>query len=141
MGLPDDWSSTMDISSFITTGLDEEEERRKVQRKKERVSVSITMVPETCFEGKTASDFLDPTEDPVWVLVHDEGTGDAQVGTPHTAPHTTRTDEARARALAHFPPQRLAPKSEEEPARNAPLSHLPCHPPMPPLARAVSSSP
>jgi len=68
----------MDISSFITTGLDEEEERRKVQRKKERVSVSITMVPETCFEGKTASDFLDPTEDPVWVLVHDEGTGDAQ---------------------------------------------------------------
>jgi len=78
MGLPDDWSSTMDISSFITTGLDEEEERRKVQRKKERVSVSITMVPETCFEGKTASDFLDPTEDPVWVLVHDEGTGDAQ---------------------------------------------------------------
>ena len=98
----------MDISSFITTGLDEEEERRKVQRKKERVSVSITMVPETCFEGKTASDFLDPTEDPVWVLVHDEGTGDAQVGTPHTAPHTTRTDEA------HFPPRPSRKKNRHE---------------------------
>jgi len=44
----------------------------------ERVSVSITMVPDNVFEGKSAEDFLDPSEDPVWVLVHDEGTGDAQ---------------------------------------------------------------
>lgn len=43
------------------------------------VSISITMVPDACFEGRTADDFLDPTEDPVWVLVHDEGTGDAQL--------------------------------------------------------------
>ena len=45
---------------------------------RERVSVSITMVPDSCFEGKSASDFLDPSEDPVWVLVHDAGTADAQ---------------------------------------------------------------
>jgi len=43
-----------------------------------RVSLSITMVPDSCFEGKTTDDFLDPLEDPVWVLVHDEFTGDAQ---------------------------------------------------------------
>ena len=43
-----------------------------------RVSVSITMIPEACFADKTSEDFLDPSEDPVWVLVHDEGTADAQ---------------------------------------------------------------
>ena len=43
-----------------------------------RVSVSITMIPEGVFAGKTSEDFLDPDEDPVWVLVHDEGTADAQ---------------------------------------------------------------
>jgi hypothetical protein len=37
-----------------------------------RVAVSITMVPDACFEGRTADDFLDPAEDPVWVLIHDE---------------------------------------------------------------------
>jgi len=79
IGLPEDWTLQIpsDLSALITTGLDEESEQRK-QRQKQRVSVSITMVPESCFEGKSASDFLDPTEDPVWVLVHDEGTGDAQ---------------------------------------------------------------
>lgn len=44
-----------------------------------RVSVSITMVPDSCFEGRTTDDFLDPSEDPIWVLVHDEGTGDAEL--------------------------------------------------------------
>jgi len=42
-------------------------------------SLSITMVPDSCFEGRTADDFLDPSEDPIWVLVHDEYTGDAQL--------------------------------------------------------------
>jgi len=41
-------------------------------------ALSITMVPEGVFEGKSAEDYLDPSEDPVWVLVHDAGTGDAQ---------------------------------------------------------------
>ena len=40
------------------------------------VSISITMVPDTCFAESSADDFLDPSEDPVWVLVHDAGTGD-----------------------------------------------------------------
>ena len=42
------------------------------------LGLSITMVPDGLFEDKTSADFLDPSEDPVWVLVHDEGTGDAQ---------------------------------------------------------------
>jgi hypothetical protein len=82
--------SAADLSSFITSGNDGAEmadgEDAANGRAaggssgplRERVSVSITMVPETCFEGKSASDFLDPSEDPVWVLVHDAGTADAQ---------------------------------------------------------------
>jgi len=42
------------------------------------VSVTITMVPDGLFSDKTSSDYLDPAEDPVWVLIHDEGTADAQ---------------------------------------------------------------
>jgi len=42
------------------------------------LSVSITMVPGDLFEGKSASDYIDPAEDPIWVLVHDAGTADAQ---------------------------------------------------------------
>lgn len=42
------------------------------------VSLTITMVPDDIFEDKTSADFLDPSEDPVWVLIHDEGTADAQ---------------------------------------------------------------
>lgn len=42
------------------------------------VSVSITMVPDHMFADRKASDYMDPNEDPVWVLVHDAGTGDAQ---------------------------------------------------------------
>jgi len=60
-----DWTS-------LITGSQPREKRSR------RVNVSITMIPETCFEGKTSQDFLDPSEDPVWVLVHDAGTGDAQ---------------------------------------------------------------
>jgi len=44
----------------------------------ERLSLSITMVPDHVFAGRTSEEFLDPSEDPVWVLVHDEGTSDAQ---------------------------------------------------------------
>merc|ERR1719197_1692936 len=42
------------------------------------MSLSITMVPDTIFEGRSSAEFLDPSEDPIWVLVHDEGTGDAE---------------------------------------------------------------
>lgn len=42
------------------------------------LSVSITMVPENLFSDKSASDYIDPAEDPIWVLVHDAGTADAQ---------------------------------------------------------------
>jgi hypothetical protein len=45
---------------------------------KTRVSISITMVPDSLYEGKTSEDFLDLAEDPIWVLVHDHGTSDAQ---------------------------------------------------------------
>ena len=44
----------------------------------DRLSLSITIVPDEVFEDKTSADFLDPAEDPVWVLVHDAGTADAQ---------------------------------------------------------------
>jgi len=44
----------------------------------ERLSLSITMVPDHVFAGRSSDEFLDPAEDPVWVLVHDEGTSDAQ---------------------------------------------------------------
>jgi len=53
---------------FLITGADS----------RPRVALSITIVPDNCFEGRTAEDFLDPAEDPVWVLIHDEGTADAQ---------------------------------------------------------------
>ena len=36
------------------------------------VSLTITMVPDDIFADKTSADFLDPSEDPVWVLIHDE---------------------------------------------------------------------
>jgi len=42
------------------------------------LSMSVTMVPEEVFAGKSASDYVDPAEDPIWVLVHDAGTADAQ---------------------------------------------------------------
>ena len=44
----------------------------------DRLSLSITIVPDNLFEGRSSADFLDPENDPVWVLVHDEGTADAQ---------------------------------------------------------------
>ena len=44
----------------------------------ERVNLSITMVPDHVFAGRTSAEFLDPSEDPIWVLVHDAGTADAQ---------------------------------------------------------------
>ena len=44
----------------------------------DRLSLSITMVPDHVFAGRSSEEFLDPAEDPVWVLVHDEGTSDAQ---------------------------------------------------------------
>jgi len=42
------------------------------------VSMTITMVPDDLYADKTSADYLDPSEDPIWVLVHDEGTADAQ---------------------------------------------------------------
>jgi len=42
------------------------------------LSVSITMVPDDLYAGKSAADYIDPAEDPIWVLVHDAGTADAQ---------------------------------------------------------------
>jgi len=42
------------------------------------LGVTMTIVPENLFSHKTSADFLDAAEDPIWVLVHDEGTGDAQ---------------------------------------------------------------
>jgi len=42
------------------------------------LSMSVTMVPDEVFAGKSASDYVDPAEDPIWVLVHDAGTADAQ---------------------------------------------------------------
>jgi len=42
------------------------------------LTVSITMVPETLYADVHASDFIDPAEDPIWVLVQDAGTADAQ---------------------------------------------------------------
>jgi hypothetical protein len=56
---------------LITSG---DGERRRVGP----LSLTITMVPSDLSEDKTSADFLDPSEDPVWVLVHDEGTADAQ---------------------------------------------------------------
>jgi len=44
----------------------------------ERLSLSITIVPDQVFADRSSAEFLDPDEDPVYVLVHDEGTGDAQ---------------------------------------------------------------
>ena len=38
----------------------------------------VKLSAEHIFEGRSSADFLGPAEDPVWVLVHDEGTGDAQ---------------------------------------------------------------
>ena len=72
-GSDDEFASP--FAPLITSGDSDLDGAGKSQQ---RVSVSITMVPDSCFEGKTASDFLDPSEDPVWVLVHDAGTGDAQ---------------------------------------------------------------
>jgi len=42
------------------------------------LSVSITMVPSHLFADKSAADYIDPAEDPIWVLVHDAHTSDAQ---------------------------------------------------------------
>lgn len=56
---------------LITSG---DGERRRVGP----LSLTITMVPSDLSEDKSSADFLDPSEDPVWVLVHDEGTADAQ---------------------------------------------------------------
>lgn len=42
------------------------------------LSVSITLVPDDVFADRSASDYIDPAEDPIWVLVHDAGTADAQ---------------------------------------------------------------
>jgi len=42
------------------------------------LSVSITMVPEELYADVQASDYIDPAEDPIWVLVQDAGTADAQ---------------------------------------------------------------
>ena len=44
----------------------------------ERVNLSITMVPDHVFAGRTSAEFLDPSDEPIWVLVHDAGTADAQ---------------------------------------------------------------
>jgi hypothetical protein len=42
------------------------------------LSVSLTMVPPELYSDRAASDFFDPLEDAVWVLLHDEGTPDEQ---------------------------------------------------------------
>lgn len=42
------------------------------------LGIVLTIVPEQLFADKTSADFIDVAEDPIWVLVHDEGTGDAQ---------------------------------------------------------------
>jgi len=42
------------------------------------LGIVMTIVPESLFSDKTSADFIDVAEDPIWVLVHDEGTGDAQ---------------------------------------------------------------
>jgi len=44
----------------------------------EALSASITMVPDELFSEKSPDDYLDPAEDPIWVLVHDAGTADQQ---------------------------------------------------------------
>jgi len=58
-------SNLLSASALITSGL------------AEPLNVSYTMVPEDMYADKTTDDFLDPAEDAVWVLIHDEGTGDA----------------------------------------------------------------
>jgi len=42
------------------------------------LGIVMTIVPESLFADKTSADFIDVAEDPIWVLIHDEGTGDAQ---------------------------------------------------------------
>lgn len=42
------------------------------------LSVLLTMVPEELYADRSSSDFFDPLEDAVWVLLHDEGTPDEQ---------------------------------------------------------------
>ena len=90
---------------LITGGVDE------IYPATPRVSVSITMVPDSVFEGRTADDFLDPSEDPVWVLVHDEGTGDADLFSVRAAiaAAAAASAVAAARGARHRRPPRTHP--------------------------------
>jgi len=69
--LEEDKEGAKAAASRFITGADDVVESDKL-------TLSITMVPESAFEGHTADEFLDPAEDPIWVLVHDAGTADAQ---------------------------------------------------------------
>jgi hypothetical protein len=108
-------------STALTGGFSSVHAEFPAYRTPPRVSITITMVPDTCFEGSTAEEFLDPNDDPLWVLIQDEGTADAQFfsmalnGTEsvicfkdeESAQRCSRALRMRGNAVAHARPLQL----------------------------------